>query len=132
MMNRIEIMSEVVILDEVKEFLEKQPHWSEAGINLELKKPNKKYRLGTDPTVLIAIVGAAGVGLAALIQGLLQFAEKKSSGEITLHIRVGDTERVLTLPSNTPFDKIEKFWEMTEESQRKEFEKSEIAKIDIP
>lgn len=127
-MKRIEIMSEVIILDEVREFLEEQPRWSETGINLELKKPNKKYRLGTDPTVLVAIVSATGVGLAALIQGLLAYAEQKGRDGIELE----SGNKKVKLPASTPFDEVEKYWTIVEESERKAVEKSEIEKIIIP
>ena len=60
-----------VTLQEVKESLESSPDYAASDVLLELRTGKARYR-SIDPTILVAIVGAAGTGIESLITGLLQ------------------------------------------------------------
>jgi hypothetical protein len=70
-------------LREVKDSLEAQGVLNESDVKLEMRTPKIKYR-GIDPTMLVAIVGAAGAGLGALITGLLQIGKEIAARKIVL------------------------------------------------
>lgn len=88
-------------LDELRRLLESQQGWHDSGI--ELRSP---LRLRAEPTVLIAVVGAAGVGIGALINGLLAIAQQWKARRVVIEGRHGER---LELPADTPPDKVD-YW----------------------
>lgn len=88
---------------EIKESLEQQLAPVASDVQLELRTPKVKYR-ALDPTVLVAIVGAAGAGLGALITGLLQVGQQMAARKIVLEAQGGQK---LEVPADTPVDKID-------------------------
>lgn len=84
---------------EVKHALESQPGFSDSGTQLELRR---KFR-AIDPT-LIAILGAAGSSLAALITGLFQLRGQIAAKKFVLETSGGQK---LEVPANTPPEKID-------------------------
>src|ERR1041385_128358 len=100
---QIALGAEDVTLQEVKESLETRPECAGAGVHLELRTPKVKYR-AIDPTVLVAMVGAAGTGLGALITGLLQVGQQLAAKKIVLEAQGGQK---LEVPADTPLDKLD-------------------------
>jgi hypothetical protein len=94
-------------LEEVKAALESEPHIAASGAQLELRAPKKKFR-GIDPTLLVAIVGAAGTGLGAIITGLFQISQQIAAKKFTLETASGAK---LEVPANTPPDQIDRLLE---------------------
>ncbi|MBA3355242.1 MAG: hypothetical protein H0U18_04735 [Pyrinomonadaceae bacterium] len=90
-------------LQEVKEALEANPDYAALDLHLELRTAKVKYR-SVDPTILVAIVGAAGTGIGALITGLLQMRQQLSANKVILETQGGQK---LEVPANTPLDKID-------------------------
>jgi hypothetical protein len=90
-------------LQDVKESLETNPDYATSDVQLELRTVKVKYR-GIDPTILVAIVGAAGTGIGALITGLLQMRQQLSARKIVLEAQGGQK---LEVPADTPLDKID-------------------------
>jgi len=89
-------------IHELKRFLEGHDGWSITGINLE---PILRVR-GMDPTILVAVVGAAGAGLGALISGLLAVARQSKTKKVIIQGRQGSR---LEIPVDTPPDKVD-YW----------------------
>lgn len=90
-------------LQQVKEALEAHPDFAASGAHLELREPKKKFR-SIDPTLLVAIVGAAGTGLSALIAGLFQIRQQMAAKKFVLETHDG---RKLEVPANTPPEQID-------------------------
>jgi hypothetical protein len=70
-------------------------------ISLEVKR----FR-SPETAVLVAIVGAAGTGLGALITGLLRLAIQKKSNTVVIQGRHG---RRIEVPVNCPSNKLEEY-----------------------
>jgi predicted ribonuclease YlaK len=100
---QIALNAEHTSLQEIKEQLETQAGVAGADVQLELREAKVKYR-ALDPTVLVAIVGAAGTGLGALITGLLQVGQQLAAKKIVLEAQGGQK---LEVPASTPLDKID-------------------------
>ena len=92
---------------EIKESLERQLTPGAADVQLELRTPKVKYR-GLDPNVLVAVVGAAGAGLGALITGLMQLRNQMAARKIVLEAQDGQK---LEVPADTPMDKLDQLLE---------------------
>ena len=84
MQMQIVISSDTMSPSELKEQLESQPGWDSDGVVLEVKRPAVAVR-PVEPAVLVAVVGAVGTGLVALISGLLQALQRSASKTITIH-----------------------------------------------
>ena len=56
-----------------------------------------------DPAILVAIVGASGAALGALVTGLLRIAQKKGTQKIVIQGRDG---RRLEVPADTSTERI--------------------------
>jgi hypothetical protein len=69
--------------EELKQYLEAQSGVKNDDLTLQLREPKRRVR-GADPTVLVAVVGAAGTGLGALIAGLFQFLQRRAAATITM------------------------------------------------
>lgn len=92
---------------EIKESLEQQLTPAASDVQLELRTPKVKFR-GLDPNVLVAIVGAAGAGLGALITGLLQVGKEMAARKIVLEAQGGQR---LEVPADTPMEKLDQLLE---------------------
>ena len=90
-------------LEELKAALEAEPDVTASGAQLELRAPKKKFR-SVDPALLVAIVGAAGTGLGAIITGLFQIGQQMAAKKFTLETATGAK---LELPANTPPEQID-------------------------
>jgi len=90
-------------LEDLKAALESQPDVNAAGVQLELRAPKKKFR-GVDPALLVAVVGAAGTGLGAIITGLFQIGQQMAAKKFTLETASGAK---LEVPANTPRAQID-------------------------
>ena len=86
--HNITIASKGATTAELKAQLEQHLDPDRAEIALEIRDREPAAR-GLDPTILVAIVGAAGTGLGALITGLLQIAKQKSSRLIVIQSKGG-------------------------------------------
>jgi hypothetical protein len=73
---------------DLKEFLERRPDWKSAGVRLSTRKATARTR-GLEPTLLVAVVGAAGAGLGTLIAGLFQVLREKSAKRIVIQAANG-------------------------------------------
>lgn len=85
---QIEISSETMPSINLKEYLEPQLSSIHSDVTLELRKAKARLR-HVDPTTLVAIVGAVGTGLGALITGLLQIAKQSSANKIIIQSEDG-------------------------------------------
>jgi hypothetical protein len=92
-------------LEELKEALQSQPGFIGSEAQLEIKPPPKKKFRSIDPTLVVAIVGAAGPALAALITGLFQFGQKIAAKKYVLETHDGNK---LEVPANTSAEEIGK------------------------
>lgn len=99
----IAVSSQSKPVAQLKESLEQHLNPAGSDVTLELREPKVKYR-ALDPTVLVAIVGAAGAGLGALITGLLQVGQQMAARKIVLEAQGGQK---LEVPADTPPDKID-------------------------
>ncbi|HYY58233.1 MAG TPA: hypothetical protein VE842_12945 [Pyrinomonadaceae bacterium] len=104
---QIAVTSNSKPIEELKKSLETQLDPSGADVKLELRTRKKKFR-GIDPTILVAVVGAASVGLGSLITGLLQVGQQMAARKIVLE---GQGGAKLEVPANTSFEKIDQLLE---------------------
>jgi hypothetical protein len=84
--------------------LQAQPGFGGSEAQLEIREPQKKWR-AIDPTILVAIVGAAGTGLGALITGLFQIGQQVAAKKFVLEMGGG---KKLEVPANTPPEQIDR------------------------
>jgi hypothetical protein len=102
-------------LQEVKAALESQPAVGASGTRLEIRERKTKYR-AIDPNLLVAIVGAAGAGLGALITGLFQIGQQIAAKKFVLETHDGNK---LEVPANTSPEKIDELLSKLRESDVK-------------
>ncbi|MDQ3819860.1 MAG: hypothetical protein M3362_19605 [Acidobacteriota bacterium] len=100
---QIAVTSNSKSIEEIKESLENHLAPGGSDVKLEIRTQKVKYR-SLDPSVMVAIVGAASAGLGALITGLLQIGQQMAASKITLESQSGAK---LEVPANTPSDKID-------------------------
>ena len=85
-------------------------------LTLETRHLSSNFR-GLDPIVLVALVGASGTCLGALVTSLLKVAQQGKTKKIVLQSKSGHR---LEVPADTPPEKInemiEKIKEMDEPS----------------
>ena len=84
---------------------------NEPGLSLQLRKPRRRIR-GMDPAVLVAIVGAGGTALGALIGGVLQIATLQRSRKVVIRGRTG---RQIELTGDVEPDGIDKYIKIARE-----------------
>jgi len=99
----VKIISESILSDELKSYLEHTPSWEKSQTKLELRPTSIRLR-GTDPTILVAIVGAVGGTVSALVTALLSIARKRQIGKIVIHSKEGSR---LEVPANISMAKID-------------------------
>lgn len=93
---------------ELKHSLEQALESSATPIRLEERHADK-HHMRTDPNLLVALVGAAGAGIGALITGLLAVAQSGKSRQITLE---GKSGRKISFPADADAKMIEKYIEL--------------------
>lgn len=98
MATSISIHSELVTADVIRQSLSAQCEAD--GIRLRVEKTRS-----AEAALLIAIVGAAGTGLGALITGILKLAAEKGSRRIIIQ---GKSGRRIELPADAPTAEIER------------------------
>ena len=59
---------------------------------ISIRRPRQRFR-ATDPAMLVAIVGAAGSALTALVTGILQVISTKGGQRVTIENTVGRSDR---------------------------------------
>ena len=101
---QIALTSTSKTLQELKDALEAHPDITASGAHLELRESKAKYR-SIDPTLLVAIVGAAGTGLGALITGLFQVGQQIVAKKFVLETKDGQK---IEVPANTPPEQIDR------------------------
>jgi hypothetical protein len=120
---KIEITTsaEELSLDDIKVGLENQMDWANNSINLQVET-NSNANRNLDPTVIVAVLGIVGTGIAPLISGLLNIIKVKRELYIEIHAKDG---RILKVPADTDDEKLEK---LIQAMQKMEMERIEIAK----
>ena len=76
-----------------------------ADVAFETRETDVVIR-GIDPTVLVAVIGAAGVALGSLVTGALRVAEKRRAGKVILRARDGTT---VEFPVETPMETVDEY-----------------------
>lgn len=107
----VEIYMEIVIKSseeiaapaEMKKYLESLPAIKSNDLTLLLGKSKTRLR-GIEPTVLVAVVGATGAGLGALIAGLFQFLQRRSAKTIIMQTASGER---LEFPADMKSEEID-------------------------
>lgn len=100
---QIVISPEIMSIDKLKDNLEAQNY--ERGVELILETRKSETRLrGMDPTILVAIAGAGGAAIGALITGLLQILKQTIANKIVMQTRSGYR---LEIPANLSPEEIE-------------------------
>ena len=83
---------------------------AEDGVAFQIRPHPRRVR-GIEPSVLVAILGAAGTSLAALIRGVLKLATERGSRTIRL---VGRSGAEIEVPANTPPALLMKYAEIAQ------------------
>ena len=98
----LQIISQSAITNqEIKALLEKQIS-PESEVKLEIRQPEIVYR-GLDPSILVAIVGAAGTGLGALITGISQLLKEHANQKIVVQT---EGKFKIEIPANISPEKL--------------------------
>ena len=87
--------------------LENTPEWQSQHVQLILRKKPQAFRF-LDPTIVVAIISAAGAGLTALITGVLALAKEAKSQRIIIHGQQGQVE----FPADCSIEKIKEIEEV--------------------
>lgn len=85
-----------------------QEYVSDDEITLEIRQSARRLR-GVEPAVLVAIVGAAGTALGALVAGVLRLAQDKGSQKIII---VGRSGARIEIPASTQPEMLDKYVDM--------------------
>ncbi len=88
---------------ELKRCLENLRENIAAEVHLELRETPFQLR-SPDPTILVALVGVVGAGLATLLAGVLKIAEAAKKERIVLQGKDGQR---LEVPASTSIEKID-------------------------
>lgn len=80
------------------------PGLAARGISAELREPRLTFR-GADPAIIVAVIGAAGANLAALIAGLLQLKANGKAERVTIVLASGEK---VDVPADWPPDQIDR------------------------
>jgi len=109
-MLRIAVKTEHDTVESIKTFLERAIG-EEEDVRFEAEGPPMRVR-GVDPTVLVAVVGAAGTAFGALISGLLQYAASKESAKIEIS---GSKGRKVVITGNTSLERVREYVKVAQE-----------------
>ncbi len=90
-------------------------------VEFKIKRKNIQLR-EIDPTILVAVVGAASTAIGALITGILSAVKEKQLGTVTIESKDGIK---IEIPANYPLEKLD---EMLEKVKRIEASKIIITK----
>lgn len=86
--------------------------------NIDTRLEVKRFR-ALETTVLVAVVGALGTGLGALISGILKVAAEKGNSKIVLQGRTGWR---IEVPADCPQQKINEYVELAKSNDIKQIE----------
>jgi hypothetical protein len=103
MADTITVSSNELAPEEIRDLL--MAGEEQRGLALELRGPPPSYRY-VDPTVLVAIVGATGTALGALIAGALRVVERTAGEKIVL---IGSSGRQIQVPRGTTGPELDEF-----------------------
>lgn len=106
MTTSIEIKSRYMKAAELKRKLEEEQS-NAPEVSLHIHGKSSRFR-GGDPNVLIALVGLAGGGLGALINGLMNIAAQRQGS----YIELTGPDWSVRVPANTPPDELNKMVEI--------------------
>lgn len=106
MTTSIEIKSQYMKAAELKQRLEEEQS-NAHEVSLQIHGKRSRFR-GGDPSVLIALVGLAGGGLGALINGLMNIAAQRQGSFVELK----GPDWSVRVPANTPPDELNKLVEV--------------------
>lgn len=101
-MSTVRICSALLSPIDLKHRLERDQAIVDAQLQLEVVEDRPRYR-GIEPTVLVAIIGAAGSALGALVSGLVQIAHESHSSTIVVQ---GKDGRRVEFPTDTRPERI--------------------------
>ena len=87
-MSEIRLLSAALSSAEMKKWFEKDQSITEAGVRFDLVE-NRPHLRGVEPTILVAIISAAGTALGALVSGLLQVARDSHSEKVLIQGKDG-------------------------------------------
>ncbi|MFS8149729.1 hypothetical protein [Vreelandella titanicae] len=108
---RIDVDPDILTVSELKDYLEAQTSLAEEGVDLEVRDAQIKTRV-LDAVVLVAIVGAAGTALTALITGLLKVAQQSQNQTIII---VGKKGQRLEFPAYLDDQEVKKLIEQVKD-----------------
>ena len=111
---RVFLSSASILPRDLKQQLEASPYEAGSLYTLQLEEEPVHYRSAGSPEtiVLVAVVGAVGSGLAALLTGLLQLVKQRASQKILIQSRNGTR---LEVPASTPIADIDSLIEKIRE-----------------
>lgn len=109
-MYRVKIESNFLLSDQLYLLLQSELNDGE-GVELKVVKPKINTRAG-DVSVLVAIVGAVGAALGALLTGLLKISEQKKAKSIII---VGKSGRRVEAPVDLPPERLRELIELCHE-----------------
>ena len=92
----VEVAAQAFTSGELKQRFELEADLTQQ-ISFSLREKGPKTR-AVDPTILVAVVGAGGTALGALITGVLRIAGELKAGKISLQDKSG---RKLKFPANS-------------------------------
>jgi|ERR1035438_8303855 hypothetical protein len=110
-MPQVRVLSAALSSTDLKQLLERNGAIIDAKLQFELIENRPRFR-GVDPTFVVAIVGAAGTALGALVSGLLQIARETHSAKVTVQAKDG---RRVEFPVDTPSEKVKELVELMRE-----------------
>lgn len=102
-------------LGQLKDSLDVNEALSEHEITLELRKSVASKR-NIDPSVLVAIVAAAGAGIGALITGIFAGIDRKKMMYVEIHFAGGG---MVKAPADITDEKLDK---LVEKAKKREIE----------
>jgi len=117
---KLQVDPRIMSLTVFKEQLQAEADSSESEFTIEMRKTGDVLR-SIDPTIIVAVVGAAGTALGALIYGLAKIAQQAGAKTILIQTRHGDR---LEFPANFTPNQIDVLIE--------KLKKLEIERISIP
>jgi hypothetical protein len=119
MIVEIKVESPDISLGQLKHSLEVKELLSEHDITLELRKSVASKR-NIDPSILVAVVGAAGAGIGALITGIFAVINKKKTMYIEIHFADGG---MVKAPADINDEELDM---LIEKAKRREIELIEL------
>jgi hypothetical protein len=110
-MPEVRVLSAALSSIDLRERLQRNRAIIDAELQFELIENQMRFR-GVEPTLLVAIVGAAGTALGTLVSGLLQIARETHSAKIIVQAKDG---RRVECPADMPSEKVKELVELMRE-----------------